>query len=305
MNTLLENEIITELPCGINFAYVLNDSSEFLMTDYKVLQSQSNGGFIKCMKMHINGKVALYYLVDNFKTFSSMLSLMSIENFMTIVANLFNEIIEVKNNGFLTCQNIDISFEKIYVDTNTLKVHLVYVPVKTKAFDDYAAFENALRTSLVKLINTLSSLSKEESMEFAIDLSNGMYSIEDLYNRIKSIKGTGIKVKPIVCNEKLRRKSMHLVSMNAPMRVEIFIDKDDYVLGKNPSMVDGAITFNKAISRMHCKVSNNAGQYMITDLGSANGTYVNKVKLLPNEPHPINNGDVLRLANSDFQIIVG
>ena len=43
---------------------------------------------------------------------------------------------------------------------------------------------------------------------------------------------------------------------------------------------------------------------MITDLQSANGTYVNKAKLQPNQSTPIKNGDVIRLANSDFQVSI-
>jgi len=40
-------------------------------------------------------------------------------------------------------------------------------------------------------------------------------------------------------------------------------------------------------------------------LQSANGTYVNKIRLQPNKPCAINNGDIIRLANSDFQVVIG
>lgn len=304
MNELLKNGVITELACGTNFAYILNDNSQFLMTDYKVLQNQVNSGFIKCMKMLYNGKTEFFYISDNFKTFESMFVSINTETFMTISANLFDNIIKVKNNGFLSCQNINISFDKIFIDVNTLKVNLVYIPVSTRAFNNYDEFENELRTSLIKLINTLPSLSNRKVMQFTMDLSNGMYSLEDLYNRIKGIKVESVKAKEDT-NDSYVKKSMRIVSMNAPINFEILVDKSNYVLGKNPSMVDGAITFNKAISRIHCKITNNNGQFMLTDLDSANGTYVNKVKLVPKQPYTINNGDVIRLANSDFKIIVG
>ena len=73
----------------------------------------------------------------------------------------------------------------------------------------------------------------------------------------------------------------------------------------NAIKFDGVIDFNKMISRSHCRINKRGGQYTITDLQSANGTYVNKVKLQPNQPHPISNGDVIRLANSDFQVNIG
>ena len=90
--------------------------------------------------------------------------------------------------------------------------------------------------------------------------------------------------------------------MNAPTRVEIVVSKDSFVVGKNASAVDGVISFNKMISRVHCRIDKRGSQYTITDLQSANGTFVNKVKLRPNQPHPIKTGDIIRLANSDFQV---
>ena len=51
MNTLIENNYIKEMECGANFAYVLSDNSAFLSTEYKVLQSQTNSCFVKCMKV--------------------------------------------------------------------------------------------------------------------------------------------------------------------------------------------------------------------------------------------------------------
>ena len=67
MNALLENNNITEIECGSNFAYVLNDNNLFLSTEYKVLQSRSGGCFVKCMKMTYNGEIQLYYLTEAYR----------------------------------------------------------------------------------------------------------------------------------------------------------------------------------------------------------------------------------------------
>ncbi len=62
MNRLIENGSVKEQPCGSNFAYVLEDSGAFLSTEYKVLQSQEDGYFLRCMKFLYNGKMQFYYL---------------------------------------------------------------------------------------------------------------------------------------------------------------------------------------------------------------------------------------------------
>ena len=55
---------------------------------------------------------------------------------------------------------------------------------------------------------------------------------------------------------------------------------------------------------MHCKVLCKQNRYYIEDLQSANGTYVNKVRLQPNIETEIKHGDIIRLANSNFQVVI-
>lgn len=304
MNALIEKNYINEMECGSNFSYVLSDNSTFLSTEYKVLQSQANSCFVKCMKMMFNGKVQLYYLTKGLKSFASMIPSLDAESFLTIVANLLSNIIDVKHNGFLSCQNIDIAFERIYVDPATHKVSLVYVPLSKRIYDDNSSFENEIRTGLVKLISGVSTLSTPKTMQFSADLSNGTLSIEDLFARIKGGKNSGGDQSHIG-GERAGFSLLRIIAMNAPTRVEIAVTKDEFVIGKKADLCDGVIGFNKMISRSHCRINKRGSQYTITDLQSANGTYVNKVKLQPNQPHPINNGDVIRLANSDFQVSIG
>lgn len=309
MNVLLENNFIEEMMCGSNFSYILNDNSSFLSTEYKVLQSQVNSCFVKCMKMMYNGKVQLYYLTNGLKTFASMIPSLDAEGFMTVIANLFSDIIDVKHNGFLSCQNIDIAFERIYVDPSTYKVSLVYLPLSKRIYDDSSSFENEVRTGFVKLISGVSTLSTPKTMQFSADLSNGTLSIEDLFARVKGGKSTSGDQSHIgqtdVGGGRDGSGLLRIIAMNAPIRVEIAVTKDEFVIGKKAELCDGVIDFNKMISRSHCRINRRGNQYTITDLQSSNGTFVNKVRLQPNQPHPINNGDVIRLANSDFQVSIG
>ena len=306
MNSLLENNYITEMQCGANFSYILDDNSIFLSTEYKVLQSQANSCFIKCMKMMYNGKIQLYYLTQSLKSFASMISSLDTESFLTIVGNLFSDIVEVEHNGFLSCQNIDISFEHIFVDAATYKVSLVYLPASKRMYDDSSSFENEIRTGLVKLISGVSTLSSPKTMQLSADLSNGMLSFEDLYNLVKGGKGSVSGTESTNRNKERNKNegTVRIIAMNAPIRVELTVTKDEFVIGKKAELCDGVISFNKMISRSHCRVNKQGNYYTVTDLQSANGTYVNRMRLQPNQPHVINNGDIIRMANSDFQVVI-
>lgn len=301
MNRLIENGHVVEMACGTNFSYILSDNNTFLSTEYKVLQSQVNSNFVKCMKMLYNGKVQLFYLTTNLKPFSSMIPSLDADSFMIITANIISDIIDVKHNGFLSCQNINMAFDKIFVDPTTYKVSLVYVPISQRVYDDYSTFENEIRTGLVKLTSGVSTISSPQTTQLASDLSNGMFTMEDLHSRIKGGKSATVKTETPE-DKRATGHMLRIVAMNAPTRVEIEITKDSFVLGKNASSVDGVISFNKMISRVHCRIDRRGDKFTITDLQSANGTYVNRVRLQPNQPQPIKNGDVIRLANSDFQV---
>lgn len=304
MNLLVENNYISEINCGRNFSYVLNDNSMFLSTEYKVLQSQVNSCIVKCMKMLYNGKIQLFYNTNNMKSFESIIHNIDADGFMTIVANLLSDIIDVKHNGFLSCQNIDISFDRIFVDPTTYKVSLVYLPLRVRIYDDISTFENDLRTSLVKVINGVDSISSSKTVQFSDDLSNGKLSLEDLYSRIK---GSKRDIKVAADREEPKNdisKTMYITAINAPKKVEFAVTKDNFVIGKRQDICDGVVDFSNTVSRSHCRINIKDGQYTITDLYSVNGTYVNRMKLQPNVSQVINNGDVIRLSNIDFQVSI-
>lgn len=296
MNSLLESGLITMKTCGDNFAYVLADNDNFVSTEYKILQSKEEGVFIKCMKLLYNGRIQFYYIVSDYKPFREMIPSLDADSFMAIAANLFADIIDVKNYGFLTCRKIDASFEKIYVDPNTYRVKLIYLPSDKDFYPDEAAFENELRTGLVKLISDFPSLSAPKTIQFMSDLANGMYSMSDIYNRIKDVRASAFNAEG----------QMRLIAMNAPSPMEIRVTKDAFVIGKKAEAVDCIIPFNNKISRVHCRIEHHGnGKYSITDLQSTNGTFVNGVRLQAYAARMIKNGDIVRLADSDFQIVMG
>ena len=61
--------------------------------------------------------------------------------------------------------------------------------------------------------------------------------------------------------------------------------------------------YEKGVSRNHATIRRSAeGKLTLTDLGSANGTYMNTNMLEPHHPYPIKSGDVFRLANLTIQV---
>ncbi|MDY5912421.1 MAG: FHA domain-containing protein [Inconstantimicrobium porci] len=301
MFNMLKDNTINEVSCGADFTYVFNDNRDFLLTDYKVLQNQSNSEFVKCMKIMYNGRIGISYICCSYKPFAFLLQEMNGDSFLVTVMNIIKDIVDVKKNGFLSCENIDISLDKIFVEPKTLKVHLVYIPTAQKNMADFTNIEDELRTSLVKIIHDNYKIQNDKVMKFKEDLTNGMVSLEDIISGMKDVNMSAGSYRTAM-HTGSADSVMKIISINDPRHCVMVVDKTEYRIGKNPSLADGVISFNKAISRLHCKITNISGKYYISDLNSSNGTYVNRKKVQPDTPQLLQDGDIIRLANSDFKI---
>lgn len=96
---------------------------------------------------------------------------------------------------------------------------------------------------------------------------------------------------PVVAPHLIRRKNNEKISLNKPV----------FRIGKERSYVDYFIGDNTAISRSHANFISRDGQYLVVDTNSTNHTFVNGMMIQSNQEVQINQGDVIRLANEDFE----
>lgn len=84
----------------------------------------------------------------------------------------------------------------------------------------------------------------------------------------------------------------------------IFEEGTSIVLGRidpsNPDMAHFDLTrfggHERGVSRTHCAITYRNAQFFVTDLNSANGTFVNRKRLQPNVACLLNDGDELTLG---------
>ena len=89
-------------------------------------------------------------------------------------------------------------------------------------------------------------------------------------------------------------------------------DGEEFILGriggKQPILPDIDLTpfgaYEEGVSRLHALVKVAEGRYTITDLGSANGTWVNDTKTSAHNPYPLENGDILTLGKFKAIILI-
>ena len=376
MNDLILDNLIKEKRDITNISYILEDSSLFFETGYKVLQNQEKNGFIKAVKVIHNGKIKLIYDISKYKSLAAIMSGLNAASFLIIMSKLFDILCETIENGFMQIENININFENIFIDTNNLNVNLIYIPVNTECNgNSKSLFEERLKGNIARAISANRNIDNELVNKLYSNLSLANNTIEMLrdyintlsytntnYNQInnrvdskvnierKSAPSIPVKSEELKSNKESKfisaikgvfkfnnkkdrtkvsyeknRKVQAPINNNDSLETEVLsgdmfiptiaivredalesvnipITKENFLIGKSVQMADGVISFNKAISRIHCRIIYIDGRYFIKDEKSVNGTFVNNRRVHVDGQVPIKTGDIIRLANSDFQV---
>lgn len=81
------------------------------------------------------------------------------------------------------------------------------------------------------------------------------------------------------------------------------INKNVFVIGKERAKVDFCVTENKTVSRCHATIYRRSDGCYVSDNNSTNRTFINGSPIPVRTEIKLNNGDVLRLSNEEFDYI--
>lgn len=75
-------------------------------------------------------------------------------------------------------------------------------------------------------------------------------------------------------------------------------------MGKERQYVDYFVTNNNTVSRSHADIITRGQRYYVIDLNTTNYTYINGKIIPPNSETEIFDGNILKLANEEFEFHV-
>lgn len=302
MRLLELSGIIKEMDCDTNLSYIVEKEIDFQLTEYKILRHQEKSVFIDCYKMLFNGKIQLYYFTNTYIPLESILKQANEETLIKILTNLYSSLLEVKNLGFLKLRSIVSETSHIYVDNNTKKVKLIYLPINQRLFPNNLSFESNMKKNLIQVLLTV-NIHNSYVIQWIIDqLSDEKLEMEQIYSILKNSRAITNQTNNIRKN--IAAFNLKIKSMDTMNPIVFAVSQDEFLIGRKASAVDGVVAFNKLIGRVHCKINRQGYNFLVTDLKSINGTYINGKRLKSDIPYPISDGDILKLATSEFMVSI-
>lgn len=299
MNILEEK--FDELNSDGVFSYILKTDSDYYDTAYKVMKNSVQTNLLQCQKIRFNGKLKFLYFTNEMYSLEAFITRSDPNEIITAIIHMSNALGEICNNGFLNIACIDNRLSRIFVDKKKKKVSFVYLPVQLESGAIIKSeFENEIRTQLLSLFSTARLEQNFELQPLLQVLRDGtMSSLTELAQRLGEVQSSSDKLWTSVPQSETGNLS-RIVLMSVEGSSRFVIEQFPFVIGKNPQKVNGVIN-NPAVSRVHCEIRKDNGLFLY-DLNSANGTYLNGEKVMPNSPVNIRIGDIIRIANQKYKV---
>lgn len=260
------------------------------------------------------------------------------EQLMTHLVNIVDSLSELEKNS-VDLENIVLDKKHIYLDHFSNRLGFMYLPIKDNVFEKVSMsefFKELIASTtyeenddllfFIKLHNYLAGTSKINLQEFKGKLLefSGRYGDRNETNTetVSSFYSPGIITRALAIDEEGTTALGVFNEMDEyeegttalgvdqgllprPFLIEevtgekIVLTKEVFKLGRDPEQADYTSN-SKVVGRIHAELLTADGEYFLIDKHSRNGSYLNGVKLSPNEKTKIKHEDRIKLANQEF-----
>lgn len=309
-------------------SFVFCDPLAVSGTAYKVLRSQDPSRFIACVRSRANGLDKLTYLTRGYVALADLTADLSPKQMARLLTTAVDSLVFLRNNGFLSMQNVVFSQDMLYVDQRAHRLLLVYLPFSASTsggnLDTARQAYRTCATALESVRVTGSPLSGfEETAAYRDgDLTALLSLLGGVGEKTREVNDGALPKKTARCTAAMPLTALlpndkdyawdgrdlaapkprwSLETVSLPKK-KIPIPNDCAVMGKSPSRADVVLTMSPAISRIHCKVRLTQEFVEFEDLGSANGTFVRGARLKPGNIARAAEGDIVRFADVSFVV---
>lgn len=281
----------------------LNDSSLFSSLQYKVIKNEDLNYIIPCRKITKDYDAELIFITKTYRDFGESLLYMTVPKCIKAINDFINVLLDVEKKDYLDISNIVLEEKNVLYDLNKQKIRLIYMPI---SFDrEYHSFYIELIRYL-KVISEKTKLSGENRWkDFLHDMDKKEYTLQEVSFSLKSLLTDNIYQDYSDIEERQNNRTHKYVLLKGlgKNNKNIFhIEMEKYIIGRIPSLVEGSLPMFPTVSSKHCMLTKCEDGYVISDLSSVNGTFVNHVRLKQGEKRKLQDGDIVNIAELSFTV---
>lgn len=261
------------------------------------------------IRRSITGK-KFRFVVQNYTDLRSFLkSDIRFELFAQIILQLIDTLLSCESHG-IRCGNLELSSDLSFYDYSKRQVHLICWPlISLSAYSNASSFFMELGS-----IYTSKGHDSDYRLRYLqffdsrakFELDGFKQHLETLLNQWKEEQsacssGFGGKVvskRPVDIPPTVGLRTASIQRVSA--QTTIHVSRYPFSIGRKAEFCDYAIEDNQYISKRHVTILLKNGQAYIRDNGSANGTFLNGIRLHPNTEVELPSGACFKIGNEDF-----
>lgn len=269
--------------------YLLNSKDMMDPVWLKKINSGRYGFVFPCKWIRFNQKVKLAYFPDGYTSFGALKKSMELDDACAAGQLFLDAVTEAQSYHEFAPDNFVLDLDGIYLSDDRKSVRLIYLPVVAhEAADDHDIFVRRVYAVLTELIEGIEG---GGTMIRQIE-----YHMSQKMGDFDSLKETLDKRIPT------EDRSILLRSIDAEEETVFEIGHELFRIGTDPDAVDGVLTQDSGAEAVHAEIGWNEISFYVTDLDSANGTFVNDTRIAPGAQVPVGKGSVIRFGNLAFRV---
>lgn len=320
-------------------AYTFEKDELFSNSALRALNSFSDSHLLRCVQMQWNGMNKCIFFTEGYRPLGNNLPSMESGRFREFMVSLLRTIINVRETSILKYGNIDLNSNHIFLDWNKGEVFLVCIPAAAMHTLPEAEFDINLRMQICQWLKQLPQSSQRELMGFIQALVDTNITLREIasfgehgFGGARKMQTDGFireekkeagmfaekrafrqqeRSDPFVFgsagssgrHEQNMPPKLLLETVDETPAFRFLVDKSPFFIGRSVPQDHGQIGSKYShVGRRHCRIEWTGDSFVLTDLNSRNGTWINSKKLTSGGSSVIRSGDRIKLYEITFLV---
>ena len=301
--------------------YVAEKNQEIDRLEYETVNSRLSDILINVKSVNKHKGFVLEYDISDTISMKDYLKMMPVnkKTFISFLEQIIG-LVKFIDEKSMDLKKVLFDLDYVRVLPSEKKLLFVYIPAVPCEFEE--SEETFIQNMLKNVI--FSQYEDNSYVMKLLDIINSretfsMYKIDVYVDDLKNINpptatlGKTKKRCPVchtilnkcdvfcsLCGTRLMDSKNGVYIVRKSSQEKIYMDSYPFYFGKRKDLNGYFIRDNVMISRIHAQIIKENNNYFLCDMGSTNGTYVNKKRLMPNERYKLKNGTVFLLAKEEF-----